>query len=76
MRIMMNGIQNYGVSNYQPSFFAKGNLKKYGKLAKYIKVKKQPAQPLYTKKNFNHIKTNIIDLLRQHPIWLQTKGWS
>ena len=69
----MNGIQIYSVSNYQPSFSAKENLKKYGKLAKYVKVKKQPAQPLYTKKNFNQ-KVNIIDLLRQHPIWLQTKG--
>ena len=62
----MNGIQNYGVSNYQPSFFAKGNLKKYGKLAKYIKVKKQPAQPQYTKKNFIQKGDKVIDLLLQY----------
>ena len=47
----MNGIQNYGVRNYQPSFAGgKGNVQNYGKLAKYVIVPEPVAQPMYTRK--------------------------
>ena len=47
---MMNGIQNYLGSNYQPSFQQKGSLRRYGKLAKYVKPEQKPNQPMYVKK--------------------------
>ncbi len=61
----MNGIQNYVGSNYQPSFQQKGSLRRYGKLAKYVKVKKQQPQT-YTKNNFIQKADKMVDVLMQH----------
>ena len=66
---MMNGIQNHVGSNYQPSFQQKGSLRRYGKLAKYVKPEQKPNQPMYVRKKpisvreYTRLMQEIINLL-------------